>query len=153
MRRKKTVQTMNTTKTALSHSRMMQRASTSSQEDELEDWIEKIKRSARGLEEKMMTRNITDWVETLRKLKWRQALRITTQSSDRWTRKAAEWNPGLVISTRPQRKTGRPAKRWEDDLNEFVTAEETQTTTIYGSVLQKRSMNGKRKKNNTRITF
>ena len=46
----------------------------------------------------------------------------------KWTRKAAEWNPGLIISTRTQRRAGRPAKRWEDDLNEFVTDEETQTT-------------------------
>ena len=36
------------------------------------------------------------------------------------TRKAAEWNPELIISTRTQRRAGRPAKRWEDDLNEFV---------------------------------
>ena len=30
------------------------------------------------------------------------------------------------MPTRTQRKTGRPAKRWEDDLNEFVTDEETE---------------------------
>ena len=55
-------------------------------------------------------------------------LRIATRSPDRWSRKAAEWNLGLIISTRSQRKAGRPAERWEDDLNEFVTDEETQTT-------------------------
>ena len=30
--------------------------------------------------------------------------------------------------TRSQRKAGRPAKRWEGDLNDFVKDEETQTT-------------------------
>ena len=49
---------------------------------------------------KLLTYNITNWVETQKKLKWRHALRITTQSPDRWTRKAAEWTPGLIISTR-----------------------------------------------------
>ena len=32
------------------------------------------------------------------------------------------------MSTRSQRKAGRPAKRWEDDLNEFVKKEETEAT-------------------------
>ena len=102
--------------------------STSSQEDESEDWIEYIKRSAREADEKALTHNIPNWVETQKKLTWRQALGIATQSPDRWTRKAAEWNPGLIISTRSQRKAGRPAKRWEVDLNEFVKDEETQST-------------------------
>ena len=46
----------------------------------------------------MQRYNITNWVETQKKLKWRQALRIATQSPDRWTRKAAEWNLGLINS-------------------------------------------------------
>ena len=66
-----------------------------------------------------------NWVETQKKKsKCRQALRIATQSQERWTRRGAEWNPGLVISTRTQRKAERPAKRWEDDVNEFVRDEE-----------------------------
>ena len=55
-------------------------------------------------------------VGTHKNLKRRQALRIATQSPDRWTRRAADWNPGLIISTRTQREAGRPAKIWEDDL-------------------------------------
>ena len=34
----------------------------------------------------------------------------------------------LIISTKTQRRAGRPAKRWEDDLNEFVKDEETEAT-------------------------
>ena len=48
-------------------------------------------------------------------------------TKQRWTRKAAEWNPGLDKSTNTQRRAGRPAKRWEDDLNDFVKAEATET--------------------------
>ena len=90
--------------------------STSSQEEESEDWIERIKRSAREEYEKMG--------ETQKKLQWRQALWIATQNPDRWTRRPAEWSPGLVTWTRSQRKAGRPAKRWKDGLNEFVKDEE-----------------------------
>ena len=50
----------------------------------------------------MLTHNITNWVETLKQLKRRSA--------------------------RSQRKARMPARRWEDDLNEFVKDEEIQTT-------------------------
>ena len=42
--------------------------------------------------------------------------------------KNAEWNPGLIISTKTHRRAEQPAKRWEDDLNEFVKDEETEAT-------------------------
>ena len=45
-----------------------------------------------------------------------------------WTRRDAEWNPGLIILTRTQRKAWRPAKRWEDDSNEFVKDEVIKAT-------------------------
>ena len=60
------------------------------------------------------------------------------------------WSPGLV---RTRSKAGRPAKMWEEDLNEFVKDEETQTTRsniflkkntwLFAST---RSTNGKRRK-------
>ena len=72
--------------------------SISSQEDELEDWNEYINRSAREADERMHTNKNTNWVETQKKLKWRQALWLANQRPDRGTRKAAEVNPGLIIS-------------------------------------------------------
>ena len=68
--------------------------STASQEDNLEDWNEQGKRSTKEADEKMLTHNITNWVETQRKLKRRQA----------------------------------PAKRWADDLTDFVKWEKTEAT-------------------------
>ena len=102
--------------------------STASQEDDFEDWIEYIQSSAREADEKMLTYNITKQVETQNKLTRQQAFGIATQCPGRWTRRAAERNPGLIISTRTQRKAARPAKRWEDDLNEFVKDGETEAT-------------------------
>ena len=64
------------------------------------------------------------------------------------------WSLGLV---RTRSKAGRPAKIWDDDLNELVKDEETQTTRsnvskiwTHGFLLRQRSTNGKRKKENTR---
>ena len=58
-----------------------------------------------------------------KKMKWKLALRIATSPSDRWLRKAAEWNPELSTRYRINRAIGRPRKRWEDDINEFLKHE------------------------------
>ena len=54
------------------------------------------------------------------KMKWKLALRIATSPSDRWLRKAADWNPELSTRYRTNRAIGRPRKKWEDDINEFL---------------------------------
>ena len=54
------------------------------------------------------------------KMKWKLALRIATSPSERWLIKAAEWNPELSSRYRTNRAIGRPRKRWEDDINEFL---------------------------------
>ena len=46
-----------------------------------------------------------------------------TSPSDRWLRKAAEWNPELSARYRTNRAIGRPRKRWEDGINEFLKQE------------------------------
>ena len=51
---------------------------------------------------------------------WTLALRIATSPSERWLKKAAECNPELSSIYRTNRAIGRPRKRWEDDINEFL---------------------------------
>ena len=58
------------------------------------------------------------------KMKWRLALRKATTPSERWLMKGAEWNPELSSKYRSNRAIGRPRKRWEDDINEFLKLEE-----------------------------
>ena len=57
------------------------------------------------------------------KMKWRLAMRIATSPSERWLIKAAELNPELSSKYRTNRAIGRPRKRWEDDINEFLKQE------------------------------
>ena len=61
------------------------------------------------------------------KMKWRLAMRIATSPSERWLIKAAEWNPELSSKYRTNRAIGRPRKRWEDDINEFLKLVEDET--------------------------
>ena len=76
-------------------------------ETEEEDWIEYIKRSAREAREQMKKANIPCWIESHRMMKWRMAMRIASLPEERWSRKAAEWNPGLDSCI----KTNRPVER------------------------------------------
>ena len=54
------------------------------------------------------------------KMKWKLALRIATSPSERWLTKAAEWSPDLSSRYQTNRAIGRPRKRWEDDINDFL---------------------------------
>ena len=53
-------------------------------------------------------------------MKWKLALRIATSPSERWVKKAAEWNPEKSSKYKTSRSIGRPKKRWEDDINDFL---------------------------------
>ena len=96
-------------------------------EIEEEDWVEYIKRSTNEAMEKMEYEKITCWKTTQRNMKWRLVMRIATSPSERWLTKAAEWNPELSSKYRTNRSIGRPRKRWEDDISEFLEQSEDTT--------------------------
>ena len=52
-------------------------------------------------------------------------MRFASHPETRWSKKAAKWNPGLSIGCKASRAVGRPRKRWEDDINQFLKPEET----------------------------
>ena len=54
-------------------------------------------------------------------------MRIASSPDERWTKEAAEWN-GLSIKHQTYRPVGRPKKRWEDEINDFLKPEETEET-------------------------
>ena len=83
---------------------------------EEEDWIEYTKRSTEDAMEKMAHAKIRCWNRTNKK----NNMEIGTE---RWLKKAAEWNPDLSSRYRTNRAIGRPRKRWEDDINEFLKQE------------------------------
>ena len=91
-----------------------------------EDWIEYIKRSTKEADEHMEKHNVKCWIEVHRRQKWRMARRIITLPEKRWNRRVFNWHPGLDSNTRARRQVGRPKRRWEDDLNEFMKTEEGQ---------------------------
>ena len=89
-------------------------------EMEEENWIDYIRRSTADAIDKMEHARIRCWNKTHRKMKWKLALRIATSPSERWLKKAAEWNPELSSRYRTNSAIGRPKKRWEDDIKDFL---------------------------------
>ena len=63
-------------------------------------------------------------------------MRIATSPSERWLMKAAEWNLELSSTYRTNRAIGRPRKRWEDDINEFLKLVEDETENLTESSSQ-----------------
>ncbi len=72
-------------------------------------------------ETKMKELNFDDWTTTYRKHKWRWAANVTQQKDDRWTQHAISWMP-LQNNSNARRNEGHQCKRWDDDINEYLTA-------------------------------
>ena len=79
-------------------------------EIEEEYWFEYIRRSTADAIDKMEHAKIRCWNRTHRKMKWKLASRIRTSPSERWVKKAAEWNPELSSKYRTSRMIGRPKR-------------------------------------------
>ena len=94
-----------------------------------EVWIEFIKRSTMEAEEHMEKHKIRCWIELHRRTKWRMARRIVFLNDKRWNKRVFDLHPGLDTSIRAARQIGRPKRRWEDDLNEFLKMEGSQERT------------------------
>ena len=55
-------------------------------------------------------------------------MRIASLPGERWVAKAAGWNPELSMNYKTCRAVGRPRKRWEDEINDFLRSARTEDT-------------------------
>ena len=58
---------------------------------------------------------VAEWVLEQRRRKWRWAGHVVRRDDWRWTVRMAYWIPDGA-----RRRRGRPATRWEDDLEAFA---------------------------------
>ena len=76
----------------------------------------------------MKAAKIPCWIGTHRGMKWRLAMRIASLPNERWAKKAAKWNPRLSNMHQTNRPMGRPKKRCQDEIHDFLKPEETEET-------------------------
>ena len=94
------------------------------EEDELETWVDWIRRVTHSVENSMKKLKIRPWIEQARKGKWKFAAELYTGSGEqKWTHVALKWNPQIHSDApRPtaRRKPTRPNLRWTDELRTYV---------------------------------
>lgn len=97
-------------------------------EQEIEPFIDWIRRVTHEAESRLEGLKIKTWVETARVRKWRWAAKVLcTQDENRWSRIAYEWDPRVHRDAgrrTARRKAAGPRKRWSDDIAKiFVEAQ------------------------------
>ena len=88
--------------------------------DNLEPWVEWIKRVTHHVEERIKRLGIRSWTEEARLRKWKWARDLFVGGhAERWSTKALHWNPQVHFD-RPKpaarRRPTRPNLRWLDDI-------------------------------------
>ena len=66
-----------------------------------------IKWSTRDSEGKIRQFNISCWIQTQRKLKWRLPTRIAAHSEEIWTKKSSTMEPKPLFSNKNEQKRGK----------------------------------------------
>ena len=94
-------------------------SSGASESTRLEPWADFIRRATRATEEHLQTARMEPWVHQQRRRKWRWAFRVANMDTDRWASQAMYWDPALT-SISARRATGRPKRRWDDDVREYI---------------------------------
>ena len=102
-------------------------------DDDLEPWVDWMKRCTHQAEEHMKTLGIEEWIALQRRRKWRWALKIATDTKGKWTLKAMMWNPTKDKRLDARRKPGRPNTRWIDDINHHLQQQNVEPCTINGT--------------------
>ena len=96
-----------------------------SEQNELEPWVDWIRRVTHEAEATLKRLNIKTWVEQARTRKWRWAANVLCRhGEERWARVAFHWDPRMHYDApRPsaRRKAGGPRKRWHDEIEKFWT--------------------------------
>ena len=94
------------------------------QEEELEPFVDWVRRVTHEAESRLEQLKIKTWVESARTRKWRWAAKIfCTHSEDRWARIAYQWDPRLhrdVGRRIARRRAAGQKKRWFDDIERIL---------------------------------
>ena len=97
---------------------------TISQEEELEPFVDWVRRVTHEAESRLEQLQIKTWVESARTRKWRWAAKIfCTHSEDRWARIAYEWDPRVHRDAgrrMARRRAAGQRKRWFDDIERIL---------------------------------
>ena len=105
-------------------------ASSPGDADDLESWVEFIKRTTREAEIWLDKLEMKSWLETQRIRLHRWAGHVARRRDGRWSNLILDWQPEPGTrqgGTGRGRRQARPVKRWDDDLRAHVSVYTGQT--------------------------
>ena len=139
---------MNTNKTALLLFDDDDEDCTASQEGDLEDWVEYTKRSTKEADEKMLTYNITNWVDT-------QKIEMAPSSPNCYTKPRNRVESRTRHLDKDPEESRKTSQKMGSRLESKMTTPKPllKNNNTHGSVWRKTSTSGKRKKDNTPNTL
>ena len=92
--------------------------------DELEPWVDWIKRVTHSAESSLEKLRIKTWVEQARRRKWKWAAKLLSEPGEqKWSQIILDWNPQVHFDApKPsaRRRPGRQNMRWADELKNYV---------------------------------
>ena len=87
------------------------------------DWHELMQKMNRKLENVQQIFNVRSWIERLLVGRFRCAAKIASGMNS-WASITSEWHPyqrwQMSYCVEPRRRIGRPAKRWDDQMQSFA---------------------------------
>ena len=89
------------------------------QADQLEDWVDFVKRTAHRVDTISENAGMEDWVRMYRRRKWRFAGITARRQDNRWSKLILSWRPNFGVG----RSRGAPVTRWSDQLEKFAGGE------------------------------
>ena len=85
-------------------------------EEEPENWVDYVKRSARKVDTLAEQMEMEGWIATSRRRKWKFAGELARKQDNRWSNLLLNWKPNRGHG----RSQGRPCTRWSDSIEEFA---------------------------------
>jgi hypothetical protein len=105
-------------------------------DDDLEPWVEWIRRCTYDVEAKMRKLKLDDWTTMQRRRKWRWAHKVAMAPRCDWMAMAIRWDPTCDPKLNARRRQGRPKRRWTDDIVYHLAANITTMTDLEQRVAQ-----------------
>ena len=86
--------------------------------EELESWVDWIKRATSVSEQHLANERIEDWINAQKRQKLRWAGHVARRHDSRWSHEVLYWKP-----ENGRRRVGRPDRRWADCINAYFARE------------------------------
>ena len=89
-------------------------------EENLEPYVDWLRRSTHDAESRLAALKIEDWVTMQRRRQWKRIGTVARAPSHSWSAQAIWWDPLADSRYNPRRVQGHPRKKWLDEVRSYL---------------------------------